>query len=92
MPLIRITGWDPGLKKVSLTQLLRAYTDMSLSEAKAATDRILDGADFEFLVRTSADAIRVSAELRALGVRIEMREDSVVPPNAFLPQRPDGIG
>jgi hypothetical protein len=43
MPIVRIEGWRPGFNKVEHTKVLRATTEMSLADAKSATDRVLNG-------------------------------------------------
>jgi hypothetical protein len=36
-----LTGWRPGLLKISLNHLLREHAGFSLTSAKAAVDRLL---------------------------------------------------
>ena len=38
-----LTGWQPGLKKISLTQLIRAYTGYDLAQGKHCVDDLLEG-------------------------------------------------
>lgn len=58
MPQICISGWNPGLRKVSHTKLLQVHAGMSLTEAKAATDRILDGQHVIFVTsQASANSV-----------------------------------
>ena len=39
---VRVTGWRPGLRKVSLDRLLHERFGMSMHQAKSTVDRILD--------------------------------------------------
>ncbi len=38
-----ISGWQLGFNKVAFTKMLKTELDLSLSDAKAITDSILDG-------------------------------------------------
>ena len=56
MAKILITGWQIGLQKISMTQLIQKYTLLSLSQAKSVTDRVLDGETVTLIVERSEDA------------------------------------
>jgi hypothetical protein len=43
MKTVVLKGWNVGLNKVALNKLLRLHAGMSLSEAKASVDDILEG-------------------------------------------------
>ena len=67
MPQVCIRGWNPGLRKVSHTDLLRVHAGMSLGEAKAATDRVLAGQEVVFSVTSQTQAAMVVAEFADIG-------------------------
>jgi hypothetical protein len=48
---IVVRGWNVGFRKVEFTQLLREECGLSLSEAKARTDAVLDGKSIELAWR-----------------------------------------
>lgn len=78
MPLIRITGWEPGFLKVSHTQALREWAGLSLSEAKDATDRVLNGEVVAFVVEQEMEALKALGQLRELRAVAEIH-DSMLP-------------
>ena len=63
-----VDGWNPGLRKVSLTSLLRRY-GFGLYTSKASVDGLLDGFSFyvDFLSDDSANKFSKFAE--ALGAK-----------------------
>jgi hypothetical protein len=74
MATVEIHGWREGFLKISCTNLLRDRLGLGLREAKACTDRILDG---EFVTLSIADrqvAVRLAEELRALGADATVTE------------------
>ena len=70
-----ITGWEPGLRKVTFNDLLRRYTILSLEDAKQHVDRVLDGEIVELPVATAAATPLLDA-LRSIGVKAELRSSS----------------
>jgi hypothetical protein len=64
---VRIVGWRPGLRKVSHTQALQEYGHLSLSQAKAATDAVLEGSQFAVSVSSLQAALALVARLEELG-------------------------
>ena len=71
MATVRIVGWVEGLKKISLKDLIRAYTGLSLADAKHRVDDVLSGCPvaFSFEDAKTAEAFRSAAE--ALGAECE---------------------
>jgi hypothetical protein len=63
MSTIVITGWKVGFLKISHTEVLREAASMSLSEAKAVTDSVLDGKTVTIPVATEAQAEDLAARL-----------------------------
>lgn len=64
---VRITGWRPGLLKVSMTQAIRDHTTLGLGAAKAITDAVLRGELASVPVRDWATAVRLAEHLQGLG-------------------------
>jgi len=62
-----VHGWKIGFAKVSMTKLLCDEFGYSLSEAKAATDAILDNKQIKLPCRTQQQESTL-AKLRELGV------------------------
>lgn len=62
-----MTGWRPGLKKVSLYGLLRVRLNVSLPVAKKYGDDLLDGEVIELQIDPGS-ASDFAKELDALGV------------------------
>ena len=72
---IRIDGWRPGTKKVSLTDIILRSTDLGLAEAKSATDRILDGETVTLRLDVGADPDATLAALDEAGVSASRARD-----------------
>lgn len=67
---IILTSWRPGLRKVSLARLFCEQAGMSLSQAKAAVDALIEGNAIAIPMhdRAAAEALLESAiELGAVG-------------------------
>jgi hypothetical protein len=47
MLIVRVTGWEKGLQKISLTKLLQEGAGKNLPEAKSMVDALLEGKSFE---------------------------------------------
>lgn len=70
MKRIRVSGWKVGFRKVSFTKLLMDY-NISLSEAKEITDKVLDNLEVSILVESSrahefiekASELKISCEI-----------------------------
>lgn len=72
MSSVRISGWKPGLRKVSHSMALRTWAGMSLTEAKVVTDRVLEGQVVVVEVASLALADSLAAELNALGAVLDV--------------------
>lgn len=73
---VAITGWCLGFHKISHTQVLQELAKMSLTEAKAATDAVLEGHTVEVEVRGSAAAAKLVAALREIGAVARIHGDA----------------
>lgn len=73
--VVRITGWRPGLEKVSMTHSIRRASGLNLAESKSCTDRVLDGETVEINVRDSEAAPMLAAKLNALGAVAEISDE-----------------
>ena len=65
-----VTGWSPGLRKISLSDLLREDAGYSLKSAKSAVDQLLDNESVivEFPSREAAGSfLQRAVGLGALG-------------------------
>ena len=59
-----ITGWKPGLKTISLMDVLRKSCGMGLKQSKEAVDGLLDGREIHVpgLSEEAADTVRKQVE------------------------------
>lgn len=73
MTELRISGWRPGMRKLSLTSLLRERLGLSLRDAKAAVDLVLEGREAHLHVPDEADCERLIAEIADLGAIAELK-------------------
>lgn len=64
---VRIVGWRGGLNKIGMTMAIRLRAGISLAEAKAVTDAVLNGETVIVELPQSSDAIALADELIALG-------------------------
>ena len=67
MPLVEISSWRTGFKKISCTQLLQERLGIGLAAAKAYTDQVLDGERVTLVVEPLGAAIQLADDLNALG-------------------------
>lgn len=76
MNTIIVTGWNPGLDKISLTKIIRKHTGLGLAEGKQCTDQILDKqpVSFEKLSKSTAEVFLT--ELRGIGAVGEIKEEN----------------
>lgn len=70
--IVRITGWRPGLRKVSLTQAIQGAAGLGLKDAKQLTDRILVGESIEIDAQNLIHAQTLVEELQELGADAEI--------------------
>ena len=68
MALVEISAFDTGGKKISTTKVLQSRLGLGLADAKAITDRVLQGEVVTLTVLTVAQARDLVADLAALGV------------------------
>lgn len=68
---VRFTGWNRGLRKISLTDLLQRETDLSAADAKRIVDDILENRSAEVIAKPD-QADRLVAEARTLGAICEV--------------------
>ena len=74
VPGVRITGWAPGFKKIEHTKQLRECAGMSLVEAKAATDAVLENMTVVISLPDAAAARALAAQLLELGAQAQAIE------------------
>lgn len=78
MTRVIITGWEEGLKKISLSKLLQEEASLSLPQAKRNVDEVLEGGRVELTFPSSAAAMRFAAAARQLHAICEV-DDSETP-------------
>jgi ribosomal protein L7/L12 len=62
-----ITGWKPGLKTISLMEVLRKSCGMGLKQSKEAVDGLLDGREIRLAGLGQEVAATVRNDVEALG-------------------------
>lgn len=72
MTTIRLTGWSPGMKKISLTKLIQSQAELSVSAAKHAVDQVLEGHAVSLQLPDHIDAQAMAAEMTELGAKCEI--------------------
>lgn len=65
---VKLSGWEEGMRKVSLTKLQTEYFGMSLNEAKTNVDGLLDGEEIQIDVKSTKEALKFIQEARKIGV------------------------
>lgn len=71
MNTIVITGWRPGMEKVSLTMFLRTVLDLSLSDSARITLAVLDGQEQLLHLPSHISVEDAAAYLNEIGVITE---------------------
>ena len=74
MTTVRLTGWQPGMQKISLTRLLESRLALSRSVAKGAVDDVLEGHEASLPVPDGVNADSLVTEIRELGAICEIRQ------------------
>jgi hypothetical protein len=77
---VRLTGWSPGLKKVSLAKLIRESAGLPLDQAHDAVNRLLGGNVVDLSFASNDVAGRFADEARELGAVAE-GVDVITPAN-----------
>lgn len=77
MATLEIRGWREGFRKIACTHLLRDRAHLTLAEAKACTDRVLEGQLVTLSLPDSEIALRLAQELYELGA-----DETVTDPEA----------
>lgn len=67
MPIVKLIGWQPGLRKVSLVTLLQQQADLSFTSAKQNVDYLLAGKHVNLEVGDRRKANQLAEEVRKLG-------------------------
>ena len=77
MPIVRVVGWKPGMRKISLTKLVQANAGKDLGKAKAMVDALLEGQPFDVSFDNEEAARSFSDQASALGARPERADGAV---------------
>lgn len=64
---VRITGWRPGMQRVSMTRAIREHAGLGLGDAKSRTDHMLDGEEVTLELGDLKAAETLAGMLRDLG-------------------------
>ena len=74
MSKVHITGWHPGLQKVTAIKYLVQDTPYGLKEAKDCIDKVVDGGQVTIPFASAAKAKALAAKLEGVGavVRVEV--------------------
>ena len=67
MPIVRVSGWEPGMRKISLTKLVQTSSGKDLTEAKAMVDALLAGQPFEVSFDNEEAARFFADQVKELG-------------------------
>ncbi len=65
---VKLTGWEEGMQKISLTKLQIEYFGMTLKEAKENVDGLLDDEEVEIDIQSMEEARKFIQEARQIGV------------------------
>lgn len=81
MPRVLLIGWKPGLRKVPLTKLIQAHTDLSLTAAMSCTERVLDGETVAIDLSTAPEARSFALAAEAVGATtmLDVSHDAISP-------------
>jgi hypothetical protein len=71
MTTVKVTGWEPGLRKISLTKLLQQDAGKDLAGAKALVDGLLQGKTFEVTFEEEQLARQFAEKAKAIGAQID---------------------
>jgi ribosomal protein L7/L12 len=74
MAILRITDWQPGLKTIAMTKVIRRYAGLNLAEAKSRTEAVVKGEVVALAIPDARDAEALRVELAALGVTVSVEE------------------
>lgn len=66
MKEVILTGWNNGLKKISLTHLLKGKCCMSFTQAKLVVDALVDGITVKVTCEDPEGFVKEATELGAI--------------------------
>ena len=67
MPRILLRSWVPGLRKISLVDLLQEKAGLSLTAAKKSVDDLVLGNAVTIQMENDNEAARLADEIKSLG-------------------------
>jgi ribosomal protein L7/L12 len=74
MRKLKIVGWREGLLKVSMVNVLREHLSLTLRDAKATVDAVVDGETVSFTLDDGIDAGALREELERIGAIVELED------------------
>lgn len=70
--VVRLVGWTPGAKTITLIQLIREYSTIrNLAECKAGVDRLLEGQVVDVTMAHPSNAEPFRRAAASLGAKVE---------------------
>jgi hypothetical protein len=72
MTIIRLNGWQVGMRKISLTKFLQIEAGLRVDQAKGIVDDILEGRAVELKVPAGRNANEMADGIRELGAICEV--------------------
>jgi len=75
MAVLVFSGWRPGLRKISLTNLLHSRATIPLAAAKQHVDDILDGQEVRISLADLDTAAGIARAANALGAVVALEPE-----------------
>lgn len=73
--MVRLVAWRYGLKKVSLTRLIKDSSPLGLNRSKILVDRLTDGEEVEVPLAVGHDASDFKRAAQELGAVTDTSQD-----------------
>ena len=74
MATVRVSGWKPGMRKISLTKLVQTGGGKDLAQAKAMVDGLLEGNPFEVSFDNEEAARSFADQAKDLGAEATTKQ------------------
>ena len=68
------TGWEVGIRKISLIEYLHNNCGYTLKESKSIKDRIVDNEVVEIDIPTNINGMQVLKQLKEFGVKCDIKK------------------
>jgi hypothetical protein len=77
MPVVRFTGWSPGLQRAGLNDAIQTHAGLGSPDADRFVSSLLGGGTPSVLVGTDEDARTLVAKAEELGAIANLIEDAL---------------